>query len=385
MIIAGDDVIVGDEAGRFSVADTVRTVVVQAAGYTERSLALTAEQLASLAVLEVALEPSDVADEVIELVGVAPELGDAPSHGLDADELRSMPGAMGDALRAVQALPEVARVPFSLGGLAVRGMSPRDTDAYLDGVPIPQAFHAGGVAAVIPSATIEGLQLVPGAVDVRYGGMLGGVVLLHTRAPRGDRVRMRGELSPLDVQVGGEGPVGGGAVAIGVRRAHLADVVAPFLSEDTLVPEYWDAQAQWRRPFKEGELSVLGVVSSSALVIEDGTMGTQSLRLAARWRRSAGPWTGSLLAYIGNDWLDVSAERPIPPDNRTHINTSDRIRGMRGELVRDTTWGTSPAASISRRRCSAPDGSRPSPPTPRSARPACGSSIAACSRAAGSS
>ena len=73
---------------------------------------------------------------MIELVGEAPDLGAAPSHGLDADELRSMPGAMGDALRAVQALPEVARVPFSLGGLAVRGMSPRDTDAYLDGVDL---------------------------------------------------------------------------------------------------------------------------------------------------------------------------------------------------------------------------------------------------------
>ena len=198
MIVTGDEVIVGDDAGRFAVDDTTRFLVVQAAGYSEKTFELTAAQLTSLAALEVVLEPKETADEIIEIVDKAPDLGTAPSHGLDADELRSMPGAMGDALRAVQALPEVARVPFSLGGLAVRGMSPRDTDAYLDGVPIPQAFHAGGIAAVIPSATIEGLELVPGAVDARYGGMLGGVVLLHSRAPRGDKVRVRGEVSPLD-------------------------------------------------------------------------------------------------------------------------------------------------------------------------------------------
>src|SRR5688500_2031980 len=133
MIVTGDDVVVGDDVGRFAVADTARFLVVQAAGYSEQTFALTAAGLRSLAAIEIVLEPKDIADEVIELVADAPDLGAAPSHGLDADELRSMPGAMGDALRAVQALPEVARVPFSLGGLAVRGMSPRDTDAYLDG------------------------------------------------------------------------------------------------------------------------------------------------------------------------------------------------------------------------------------------------------------
>ncbi|HUQ07199.1 MAG TPA: TonB-dependent receptor [Kofleriaceae bacterium] len=336
MIVTGDDVILGDDAGRFAVAGSARFVVVQAPGYSERTLALTGDRIAAL---EVVLDPKEIADEVIELVSEAPDLGDAPSHGLDADELRSMPGAMGDALRAVQALPEVARVPFSLGGLAVRGMSPRDTDAYLDGVPIPQAFHAGGVAAVIPSATIAGLELVPGAVDVRYGGMLGGVVLLHSRAPRADRVRLRAEVSPLDVQVGGEGPFADGAVAIGVRRAHLDEVVAPFLSDDTLVPTYWDAQVQWRRAIGRGELSMMLILADSALVIEEGTLGTQSVRVASRYTHAAGPWTTSVLGYAGNDGIDVKAEEPIPPYNRTSLETSDAVSGLRAEVVRDAPWG----------------------------------------------
>lgn len=339
LILTGDDVVLGDAGGRFEVSDTARVVVVQAAGYSERTLALTAEELRTLAALEVMLEPTNVADEVIELVGEAPDLGAAPSHGLDADELRAMPGAMGDALRAVQALPEVARVPFSLGGLAVRGMSPRDTDAYLDGVPIPHAFHAGGVAAVIPSATIDGLALVPGAVDARYGGMLGGVVLLHSRAPRADRVRVRAEVSPLDVQVGGEGPFSGGAVAIGVRRAHLDDVVAPFLSEDTLVPAYHDAQLQWRRQAGGGELAMSVLLAESSLEIDDGTLGTDTLRAAARWTRTAGPWTARTLGYVGHDGLTIRAAKPIPPYDRTHLDTSDTVKGLRAEAVRDAAWG----------------------------------------------
>jgi hypothetical protein len=335
-IVSGDDIVLGDDAGNFALTGTPRFVVVQAPGYAERTYEVAGERMAAI---EITLEPKELADEVIELVGDAPDLGDAPSHGLDADELRSMPGAMGDALRAVQALPEVARVPFSLGGLAVRGMSPRDTDAYLDGVPIPQAFHAGGVAAVIPSATIQGLELVPGAVDVRHGGMLGGVVLLHSRAPRADRVRLRAEVSPLDVQVGGEGPFADGAVAIGVRRAHLDEVVAPFLSADTLVPTYWDAQVQWRRTIGRGELSMMMILADSALVIEEGTLGTSSTRVASRYTHAAGPWTTSVLGYAGSDGLDIQADAPIPPYNRTSLSTSDSVSGLRGEVVRDASWG----------------------------------------------
>lgn len=339
MILTGTDVIVGDDVGRFAIADTTQTLIVQAVGYTEQTLEITAEQLKTLAALDVVLEPSDVADEVIEMVDKAPDLGTAPSQGLDADELRSMPGAMGDALRAVQALPEVARVPFSLGGLAVRGMSPRDTDAYLDGVPIPNAFHAGGVAAVIPSATIDGLELVPGAADSRYGGMLGGVVLLHSRAPRGDRSRVRAELSPLDVQLGGESAFFDGAVALGVRRSHIDEVVAPFLSEDTLVPTYDDVQLHWRRDVGKGELSLLGLLAESALVIDEGQFGTKTTRGALRWTRTSGAWTTTLLGYAGNDRMDIQADKPIPPYDRTELHTNDTVRGMRGEVVRDATWG----------------------------------------------
>jgi hypothetical protein len=339
MILTGTDVIVGDDVGRFAIDDTTRTLIVQAVGYTEQTLELTTEQLKTLASLDVALQPSDVADEVIEMVDEAPDLGAAPSHGLDADELRSMPGAMGDALRAVQALPEVARVPFSLGGLAVRGMSPRDTDAYLDGVPIPNAFHAGGVAAVIPSATIEGLELVPGAVDARYGGMLGGLVLLHARAPRGDRPRVRAELSPLDVQLGGESAFADGAIAIGVRRAHIDDVVAPFLSDDTLVPTYDDLQLHWRREVSKGEVSLLALLAESALLIDEGEFGTKTTRVALRWTRTSGAWTTTLLGYLGSDQMDIRADKPIPPYDRTELHTRDGVRGLRGEVVRDAMWG----------------------------------------------
>ena len=77
-VVTGEDVIVGDDAGRFEIAGTTRFVVVQAPGYSERTLALTGATAAALAVV---LEPKDIADEVIELVGVAPELGDGRRTG----------------------------------------------------------------------------------------------------------------------------------------------------------------------------------------------------------------------------------------------------------------------------------------------------------------
>ncbi len=340
IIVAGGEVVIADDDGGFVVDAAAGAVVVNAAGYAELTFAL-AGAAAGVDVdgIVITLEPSTEADEIIVIEGAAPDLGQAPARGLDADDLRSMPGAMGDALRAVQALPEVARVPFSLGGLAVRGMSPRDTDAYLDGVPIPQAFHAGGVAAVIPSASIDALELVPGAIDARYGGALGGVVLLHTREPRGDRYRMRGEVSPLDTQVGGEGPFAKGAIAVGIRRAHLADVVAPFLSEDTLVPGYRDGQIRWSREAGKTRYSLLALIASSELVLEEGTLGTETVRVAGRWSRSDGPWTSTALVYVGRDRLDIEAEEAIPPYDVRQLHTSDEVYGARGDIVRDASWG----------------------------------------------
>ena len=83
-------------------------------------------------------EPPDDA-EVIEVTGTAPR---APEKiKLEPELLHTMPGAGNDALRGLTSLPGVARVPFGMGGLALRGAAPHDTRVFLDGIEVPILYH----------------------------------------------------------------------------------------------------------------------------------------------------------------------------------------------------------------------------------------------------
>jgi hypothetical protein len=57
---------------------------------------------------------------------------------LATEEVRTVPGTQGDALKVIQSLPGVARSPFGIGLLVVRGSEPNETPVHVDGVPIPQ-------------------------------------------------------------------------------------------------------------------------------------------------------------------------------------------------------------------------------------------------------
>ncbi|MES1205110.1 MAG: TonB family protein, partial [Pseudomonadota bacterium] len=77
-------------------------------------------------------------------------------HEITAQEIATIPGTQGDVLKVLQDFPGVARAPFGLGLLIVRGSAPQDTKVYMDGVEIPLIFHFGALTAVVNSDVISG-------------------------------------------------------------------------------------------------------------------------------------------------------------------------------------------------------------------------------------
>src|SRR5260221_1482922 len=114
-------------------------------------------------------------------------------------------------LRAAQAMPGVARLPYSFGGIVLRGSSPRDNAIYIDGVEVPYAFHFGGVTSFYPSGMLTDLTVENGGFDASYGRAEGGLVRLTTREPRRDRWRTGGSLGLLDSSGFAEGRLKDGA------------------------------------------------------------------------------------------------------------------------------------------------------------------------------
>ena len=326
---------------RLEVDPRERDLTIAAEGYEARTVPIEADVL-----VRIELSPSGAA-EVIEVEGRAPEETKPLRYELTADEIRAIPGGGNDVLRAAQILPGVARIPYSFGGLVIRGMSPRDTAVYLDGIEVPIAFHFGGITSFYPSSMLSDLQLVAGGFDVEYGRAQGGLVTLTTREPRTDAWRVGGSIGLLDSGISAEGPFAGGGITIGVRRSYFDTVAKPFVDSDIPLPSYWDAQirASFGDPRTTGRITPMIFTSIDQIANDASGNGGKGISITSLFIRAAmpylrvwGPITLHVVPWVGMNRLTLedtdndlraseSFERPIYP------------AGVRADLTRDAPWG----------------------------------------------
>ncbi|HEY5945450.1 MAG TPA: TonB-dependent receptor [Kofleriaceae bacterium] len=183
-------------------------------------------------------------EEVIEIEGRAPR--EPTKQKLETEVLHTLPGAGNDALRGLSSLPGVARVPFGMGGLALRGAAPHDTRVFLDGIEVPILYHFGGLASFVPIDTLDHIELTPSGFGARWGRGIAGVVLLESRSPKPTKWRAQGEVSLLHAGALAVGPgPKGGSWLVGVRRSYLDAVLAAAQVDLSLAPSYLDSQLRW--------------------------------------------------------------------------------------------------------------------------------------------
>jgi len=165
---------------------------------------------------------------------------------IDKEELTRIPGSRGDALRAVELLPGVARPPFGIGLLIVRGSAPGDSESFIDGVPVPLIYHFGGLTSVYNSYMLEEIDFYPGNFSVRYGRRTGGILEVTTRDPAKDRIHGVAEISVIDTFITLEGPITDKVQISGGLRRSLLDLIFPAVAPDdigvTQAPVYLDYQ-----------------------------------------------------------------------------------------------------------------------------------------------
>ena len=218
------------------------------------------ETVGSGEVTEVVYRLSSAADPAPEDDGLSfgatavvdPPPREVTRRTITSDQLTSIPGTRGDAIRAVEILPGVARPAFGSGALIIRGAAPNDSQAFLEGIPIPLLYHFGGLTSFIQSRLLDRLDFYPGNFSARYGRKVGGILEVETRDPRGDGLHGVLELSVIDVGAFAEFGLGENAsAAIGFRRSLIDIVFDNIVPDDigvTQLPVYYDWQAfvTWR-------------------------------------------------------------------------------------------------------------------------------------------
>lgn len=234
------------------------------------------------------------------------EVLEVTRRSLSRQQLVSVPGTFGDPIRVVQTLPGVARTPFGLGALVIRGSNPDDTGVFVDGHSVPLLFHFLGGPSIFNPEAVESLDLYPGGFPARFGRFHGGVVAIETRAATADGVHGQADVDLLDAGGYVRAPLAKNiAVAVGGRRSYI-DKLLPFVLPEPeqgarrlVVPVYYDYQARIDWDGKEdGKLALYVIGSSDTLdVLQSDPNEESSLAL----NTSVGFWR-----------VIASYKRPMP-------------------------------------------------------------------------
>lgn len=229
-------------------------------------------------------------------------------HEVTAQEIATVPGTQGDVLKVLQDFPGVARAPFGLGLLIVRGSAPQDTKVYLDGVEIPLVFHFGALTAVVNTDVISGLDFYPGNFAANYGNAMGGTIDVRTRDPKHEW-HGAGHVDLYDGAAMVEGPVGNGSFFVSVRRSWVDEVLKLALPSGlSVAPVFWDYQAKYVHRLWGGQGQIFVYGSSDALdILDENTARKISFdseiqfhRIAARWQRGfASNWRNDTILSFG--------------------------------------------------------------------------------------
>jgi hypothetical protein len=263
---------------------------------------------------------------------------------LAVSDVRRLPGlAEADVLRAVEVLPGVVSTSDFSASFNVRGGGSAQNLILLDGVPIYNPFHLGGVFSVFNTDMVSRAELLAGGFPARYGGRVSSV--LDVRSDAGDgsfgvdagvsllssRVAVTSGLPDDLTDRLGLGPVRG---RVSARRSYLDVVAAPFfdfpyhLTDLQGVVEAWTDNGVW---------TVTGYTGQDVLDLRETGDFPLQLRLdwgndvlGTRWTGTLGP--ASVDARASFSSFDTSVLFPDFEDTEFRSTIRD-VRGSLGVRV----------------------------------------------------
>jgi TonB family protein len=180
----------------------------------------------------------------------------APHVQLLASEVREIPGAFGDAFRALEALPGVVPIVSGLPYFVIRGALPGNTGFFVDGIRVPGLFHFGVGEAVFSPGLIEKVDLFPGVYPAHFGRFAGGI-LSGDAVPPADKLHGDLTVRLLDTGAFLETPFANGRGDALVAGRYGYPGLLLSVADPNVGLQYWDYQARAGYRFADG--SYLGV------------------------------------------------------------------------------------------------------------------------------
>ena len=218
-----------------------------------------------------------------------------------------------DVIRTVQLLPGVvARNDFNTG-LTVRGGEADQNLILIDGFPIYNPFHLGGLFSTFMDATVGGIELISGAFPPQYGGRLSSVLDVRSLDDTRPGTHVSADLSALAAtgRIGGAFARGRGTWSLAARRTY-ADAVVTAFSNNVLPYHFADfhGRAAYALP-GNWRVSVTGYSGRDVLDANFAELAADSTPS----RAGEGQWD----VDWGNNVIGVTLAKNFGPDARVPL------------------------------------------------------------------
>ncbi len=244
------EIVVTDDFGRFFLNLTEGknyTLLLSMPGYKTRKIPIKSFRASQIA--KIYLDQVLVSGEEI-VVTAKKDKPNISRRTVKREELKRVPGAGGDIMRTIQALPGVATASDFSGELYVRGNGPYDNKILFDKFWLPQAYHFGGFVSVINSDFIDSIDFYSGGFPVYYGEATGAILEISSREKLEPTWGGKINVNLLTADAVLEAPfLDNGYILLSGRRSYFDLYAKKMISEIeevelSVLPVFWDYQAK---------------------------------------------------------------------------------------------------------------------------------------------
>lgn len=153
-------------------------------------------------------DTSRMGDVVVSAEGEATNISGGHQR-ISADDLDRVitPAGSGDLVNYLQAMPGVVSAGDRGGQLFVRGGTPSENLAIIDGLTIYQPFHIVGFFSAFPEELISSADFYAGGFRSKFGGRISSVLDVSMRQGNYQEYDASASLSPYLFEVTAEGPM----------------------------------------------------------------------------------------------------------------------------------------------------------------------------------
>lgn len=273
-----------------------RQPVIVGSGMTDFDVVLTVQvlEIEELRVRADARAPESIAFE--EEAGLTVRV-------IEAQDLRTLPGFIeADPLRAAEALPGVTTTSDFSAAFNVRGGSADQNMILLDGLPIFNPAHLGGLVSVFNPDMICRATLQTGGFPAEYGGRVSSVLEIETDPGDGREVDVDLAVSLLTTRLAVNGGLAEGAKSVlglqdarwrvSGRRSYFDVLFSPFFEVPYRLNDYQGIIEAWTK--RGDRISVTGYSGGDLL---DLSTTSQDFPLRVDWN-----WGNDL---VGARWTHL--------------------------------------------------------------------------------